>query len=1100
MTSDTIEIQEGIGEKFGEGIKFVSQFFAGFIIGFVHEWRVALVMCATFPLLALSIGWILHHVRKAAIQSQKNYAIAGSVANEVLSSIRTVAAFGLEPNSLERYTKHVALARSAQMEHGHKIAIGIGGTMASIFFTYGLGLWYGGTLVAGDTNVNVGDVLTVFYSILIGSFALGQAAPQLVALGNAKSAARGTVELVERNSLIDSFSDLGAQPPELFDGDIYFDHINFSYPNRDDTPVLVGLSLYVLKGTTVAFVGESGCGKSTICSLLQRFYDPIDGNITINGTQIKDVNIQYLRENIGVVSQEPVLFAGTILENIQYGRSSVKATFEQIIEAAKVANAHDFIQEFPDGYQTLVGERGIQLSGGQKQRIAIARAILKDPPILILDEATSALDTESEQQVQAALDNLVNKKNRITIIIAHRLTTIAKADRIAVIQQGRVVEQGSHDEILSKYPSGEYSRLIKHQLKPSDSTINASGKNDEGARIVRQHSNSSKKSLMDAEIDNNTAINHKSAMRRLWNSYSCRKSFVIVSFVCATIGGLAFPLIAILLTEYVSAMQDLTGDELRSKILTYMIIMMILGVVMLVVRYGQTYTINWLSEKLVEDLRVSVFQSIVAQDIAWFDREENRTGALLERLSSDPPKVKALTGENLGKMIQASSTLFFALFVAFLFGSWQLSLVLMLVLPILILCFIVNAKKMRGNTIMVQQSLEESSKVANACIDSVHTVMQFNLGRTMLQKYEDTLQVPSQQAIRNGKVGGIVAGLTQFVSLGAYGIIFYVGSKLVDSNTITFSQLFRSLMVIMMAAQSIGTSSSFAGDHTEAKKAAHRMYTVVDQTSRLKQEEHSSTEDLPESCEVQFDQVSFFYESRPNSIVLEQFSLTIPAGKTTALVGASGSGKSSIIALLERFYDPTSTASNQSGGIIFINGKNIANMNITSLRRLIGYVGQEPVLFSTSIRENISNGFSTASDTDIENVAKLANAHHFIVKFPLGYDTIVGPRATQLSGGQKQRIAIARAILRNPKLLLLDEATSALDTEGESVVQTAIDKLLQSTQATAIVVAHRLSTIRNADTIVVLDHGHVVETGSHTQLMTKPHGHYRKLLEASKTT
>ncbi|PIO38048.1 hypothetical protein AB205_0072970, partial [Aquarana catesbeiana] len=335
--------------------------------------------------------------------------------------------------------------------------ISMGITQCIIFGAYALGFWYGTKLTVDEPHTyTIGKVLIVFFSVLIGTFSLGQAAPNLESIGNARGAAYEVYSIIDKYRPIDSSSNEGHKPEKL-EGNIEFKNIHFSYPTRPDTQILKGLNLKVKAGKTVALVGASGCGKSTTIQLLQRFYDPLIGEVTVDGHDIRTLNVKWLRENIGVVSQEPVLFGTTIKENIRYGREDV--TDAEIIQATKEANAYDFISKLPDGLDTMVGERGAQLSGGQKQRIAIARALARNPRILLLDEATSALDTQSEKIVQNALDKA--RAGRTTIVIAHRLSTIRTADVIAGFHNGAVVEQGSHEDLMNK--QGVYYSLVMLQ-------------------------------------------------------------------------------------------------------------------------------------------------------------------------------------------------------------------------------------------------------------------------------------------------------------------------------------------------------------------------------------------------------------------------------------------------------------------------------------------------------------------------------------------------------------------------------------------------------------------------------------------------------------
>eukprot|EP00980_Cylindrotheca_fusiformis_P007165 scaffold1505_cov118-Cylindrotheca_fusiformis.AAC.15 len=554
-------------------------------------------------------------------------------------------------------------------------------------------------------------------------------------VGESDESGNRKVKAILPEYLIDATSEKGKKLDDV-QGQITFDNVRFHYPTRPGQQILNDFSIDIPARKTIAFVGPSGGGKSTVVKMLERFYDPTAGTVSLDGTDLKDINVKHLRSMIGYVGQEPTLFATTIEKNIRYGNPS--ATREEVEEAARLANAHDFITSFTDGYDTQVGDKGAQLSGGQKQRIAIARVLVASPKILLLDEATSALDSESELVVQEALDNVLAAEKRTTVIIAHRLSTIRNADIIAVVMGGKIVETGTHDELMVA-STGYYRGLVEKQKKAVD-----------------------------------------------------------------------------------RAPSDMSSP------------------------YGSE------------------------QDLAGMDK------------SGTP-------GE------------------------------------------------------------------------------------------KDTV--------------------------------------------------------------------------------------------------------------LEFKNVAFAYPTRPKKRILEDFNLKIGKGETVALVGPSGGGKSTTVALVERFYDPL------EGSLEYL-GEDIKSLNVTWYRDQVGYVGQEPTLFNETIANNIAYGAPNSTRQEIEDAARSANAYDFIMGFPEGFDTPVGERGAQLSGGQKQRIAIARALVKKPEVLLLDEATSALDNESEAIVQEALDKLMTVKSQTCVVIAHRLTTIRNADRIAFIADGKVKETGSHEELMQKSHGRYKRLVES----
>ncbi|CAF4137845.1 unnamed protein product [Rotaria sp. Silwood2] len=621
--------------------------------------------------------------------------------------------------------------------------------------------------------------------------------PDLQSLSEAQGAAAAVFRLIEEsNDASINETDVWKQDTEAnydINGDIEFQNVNFMYPSRKDVPVLRNLSLIARAGQTTALVGSNGCGKSTCISLFLRYYEPSSGQITINDRPITDYNVKQLRQQIGVVSQEPTLFAMSIYENIRFGK--VNATRAEIEQAAREANAHHFIMQLPNKYETLVGEHGVQLSGGEKQRIALARALVKQPTFLLLDETTSALDNVNEKIVQEAIDRAC--RGRTTIVIAHRLTTIRNSHQIYVLDNGGVIEQGTHETLMY------------------------------------------------------TAF-------------------------------------------------GITGSKLTQRI------------------------------------RSKTFACLLRQEVAYFDQPENSSGAICARLSSDALAVQEMAGIRLGAICEALAL------------SWR-----------------------------------------------------------------------------------------------------------------------------------IAASTS----------AAESFFDLFDRKPAIDNTSNEGQELVDFRGEIKFDAVKFIYPTRPTSIILNKFQLNIKPSQRVALVGASGCGKSTIIQLLERFYDVTS-------GQLLLDDVDIRQLNIHWVRSQFGLVSQEPILFDLTIAENIAYGLENVPIEDIINAASRANIHEFIDQLPQSYETKVGFKGSFLSGGEKQRIAIARILLRRPKVLLLDEATSAMDSYNEQIVQEALEQAqTEDPNRTSLIIAHRLSTIRSCDLICVLDKGHIVESGTHIELIQQRGVYYRMLTQ-----
>ncbi|KAI9746413.1 MAG: GTPase-activating protein [Claussenomyces sp. TS43310] len=1122
ITADTNSVQDGISEKVGLTLTAVATFFTAFIIGFIKYWKLTLILCSTIVAIMLLMGSLSRFIVKYNKMSLDAYALGGSVAEEVISSVRNATAFGTQEKLARQYDAHLAMAEYYGFRVKVTLGFMIGGAFFILYLNYGLAFWQGARfLVAGEASLS--DVLTILLSIMMGAFSLGNVAPNVQAFTSSISAAAKIFHTIDRVSPLDPTSDAGKKLEEV-NGTVELRHIKHIYPSRPEVVVMEDVSLTIPAGKKTALVGASGSGKSTIIGLVERFYDPVAGEVYVDGHDISTLNIRWLRQQISLVSQEPTLFGTTIFGNIRQGLIGTKDESESeerqrqlIVEAAKMANAHDFITGLPEGYETNVGERGFLLSGGQKQRIAIARAMVSDPKILLLDEATSALDTKSEGVVQAALE--VAAAGRTTITIAHRLSTVKDADNIVVMAEGRIVEQGSHDELLQKGQA--YFRLVEaqkiaqlqdlsaeeqvlveaeeaeeaildRQISVGDAKVYVEDPDDKdiSAKLKRTQSEKSQSSL---------ALQHRQGDSKnkysMWTLIKAIAAFnrtewywMLIGLFFSIINGGGNPTQAVFFAKQIDILANPTfksGAQVTHDSNFWSLMYVMLAFVQLIAFAAQGVAFAFCSERLIHRVRNRAFRTMLRQDIAYFDKDENTAGALTSFLSTETTHVAGLSGTTLGTLLSMVTTLFAAIILSIAIG-WKLALVTASTIPILLACGYLRFWVLARFEQRAKKAYETSASYACEATSAIRTVASLTREDDVFNHYRLDLEEQAGKSLRSIVKSSLLYAAAQSLVFLVQALGFWYGGTLIASGEYTLLQFFISFPAILFGAQSAGAIFSFAPDMGKAQEAARELQALFDRQPRI---DSWSTDgekvDIIDGT-IEFRDVHFRYPTRPEQPVLRGLNLIVKPGQYVALVGASGCGKSTTIALLERFYDPL------VGGI-YVDGKEISSLNLNEYRSFLALVSQEPTLYQGSIRENILLGADRddVSDSEIEFACKEANIYDFILSLPDGFSTIVGSKGSMLSGGQKQRVAIARALLRDPKILLLDEATSALDSESEHVVQAALDKAAKG--RTTIAVAHRLSTIQKADIIYVFDQGRIVEQGTHNELMKKA-GRYSELV------
>ncbi|KAM6494368.1 multidrug resistance protein 1 [Amanita muscaria] len=1105
IQTDTHLVQQGISEKVALIVSFLSAFVTGFVLAYARSWRLALALSSMLPCIGLAGAIMNKAVSKYLQLSLKHIAEGGSLAEEVIATIRTAQAFGTQKTLSGLYDNHVDKSLRVNMKGSiyHGVALGV--MFFVIYAGYALAFDLGITLL-NENLADAGIVVNVMLSILIGSFSLAMLAPELQALTNARGAAAKLYATIDRVPEIDS-ADPGGFRPGAVDGEISLHNVQFSYPSRSNIQVLKGLSITFRAGKTAALVGASGSGKSTIISLVERFYDPGSGALKLDGVNIKDLNLKWLRSQIGLVSQEPTLFATTIRGNVEHGligtryeNASEEEKLAFVKEACIKANADGFISKLPNGYDTMVGERGFLLSGGQKQRIAIARAIVSDPKILLLDEATSALDTQSEGVVQDALDKAA--AGRTTIVIAHRLSTVKDADVIYVMGDGRLIEQGSHNELLSA--NGAYARLVQAQkLREADETSDLEpgevSKTEDIEKAAREEvplgRKNTSQSLSSEIIGQKQAAVGKEKksdysfpylfkrMGKLvpeaWGSY-------FLGFLAAILTGTVYPAFGVVFAKAINVFSYLDPHERRVEGDRNALYLFIIAILSSIAMSIQIYSFSAAASRLTARLRTLSFKAILRQDIEYFDKEENSTGALTASLSENPQKVNGLAGITLGAIVQSCSTIITGAVLGLIF-IWKVALVGIACIPAVISTGYIRLRVVVMKDQTNKKAHEESAQLACEAAGAIRTVASLTREDDCCNLYSQSLEEPLRQSNRTAVWSNALYALSQAMAFFVIALVFWYGAVLVSNLEFSSFHFFVGLMSTTFGAIQAGNVFTFVPDMSSAQGAASDIVRLLDSVPEIDAEsdEGQKVDGTKSKGHIRIDRIHFRYPTRPAVRVLRDFSVEVQPGTYIALVGASGCGKSTIIQMLERFYDPLA-------GEIYLDGELITSLNVQEYRKQIALVSQEPTLYAGTIRFNILLGAikptSEVTQEEIEAACRDANILDFIESLPDGFDTEVGGKGSQLSGGQKQRIAIARALLRNPKVLLLDEATSALDSTSEKVVQDALDRAAKG--RTTIAIAHRLSTIQNADCIYFIKEGCVSESGTHDQLLNEKGDYY----------
>ena len=1072
-----------------------------------------IIMLALSPLLtvvALAVApalWIiaLRSRRKlfpASWHAQQQSGEVAAIVDESVGGVRVVKGFGQEEQELERmedassglYSSRVRMARLMARFNPALQAVPTLGQVGVL----ALGGWLA---IHGSISLGTFLAFSTYLAQMSGPVRMLTA---LVTIGQeARASVIRVMEVIDSRPVITDKPGAPALPADA--AGIEFDDVRFGYVPSE--PVLRGLSLRVNPGETVAVVGTSGSGKSTISLLLPRFYDVSGGAVRVGGHDVRDVTQDSLRAAIGLVMEESFLFSDTVRSNIAYGRPD--ATDEQILAAARAAEAEEFITELPQGYDTVVGEQGLTLSGGQRQRVALARALITDPRLLLLDDATSAVDPRLEAEIHATLSRVM--RGRTTLLIAHRRSTLHLADRIAVLDNGRVADVGTHDELTGRCPL--YRLLLSgpgDDVEGVDAGELAYYENDPAAapaadrQVTPELWDAANAPASRARGQGRTEAGHgfDGVMGSLpptpellaqVDALPPARDLPQVSQVQARAGDrhftlsrllrpLAIALLAGLILDGLDALATLAipalvrngiDNGVQAKAFGAVVTVSIIGLAIVfadwLVNIAETLVVGRNGERLLYTLRVKIFAQLQRLGLDFYERE--LAGRIMTRMTTDVDALSSFFQTGLITMVSSVMT-FFGVLIALLIINLRLGLVVLCIVPVLVVATVV----FRARSARAYQDAREKVSVVNA--DFAENVAGLRV--TQAYRREDQNQARFAQRSDSYRVARMRAQrlialyfpFVQTLSTVAGAIVLIVATGEVRSGALTAGALIAYLLYIDMVFAPVQQMSQVFDGYQQAVVGLRRIKDLL----RLRTSTPEAADPVPVTKlrgRIELRDVRFGYETA-NRDAINGVSLTIEPAETVALVGQTGAGKSTLVKLIARFYDVT-------GGVVLVDGVDVRDYDLAQYRHRLGVVPQEAYLFAGTVREAIAYGRPGATDAEVEAAARAVGAHDMIARLPAGYYHPIAERGRNLSAGQRQLLALARAQLVDPDILLLDEATAALDLASEAAVNRATEQL--TSRRTTIVVAHRLTTAASADRIVVMDGGRIAEVGTHDQLV-----------------
>ena len=871
------------------------------------------------------------------------------------------------------------------------------------------------------------------------------------------SAAQGIYDILDGKTDV---TDTPANPAaEALAPSIAFEGVTFRYPGAR-LMVHQGLDFQVASGERVGVVGPSGCGKSSVVRLLLRFFDPEAGRVTLGGIDLRQMSFAQIRRNISVVNQDTFLFHGTVGENIRMGRPD--ASQDDVIAAARTANIHGFIESLPEGYETVIGEKGIKLSGGQRQRVAIARAVLRDTPILVLDEALSAVDAENEAVIQEALDRLM--RGRTTLILAHRLSSVIGCDRIIVLDQGQVAETGPHHALMAK--GGVYAELMRDQARESERAGPDRIALDPAARptteTLEATSGGAKQALTEGVIKAE-GLSWYQVVRSLMGVIMPWKGRLGLTFGFGVVRVLAFIGVGVVSALIVLNLKNGTPYE------HYLVWLWVLAPMAGIVHWLESWVAHDMAFRLLAEMRVDTFRKLDALAPAYLVRR--RTGDLMALATQDIELIEFFFAHTVAPAFVAILVPAIVVVVLGMQSPWIALALVPFLLAVGLSPFLMRAKVDR----LGSKAREAAGELGAYAVDSVQ-----GLGEIVTFQ-EETRRAEGFDRLADHHIGlrlPFFGELTKqqsmlevFTGLGGLAVVV-TGAALAQSGAIDPGILPLVTLLAMSAFLPVSEIAQIGQQLADTLGSTRRYYALENEPIPVR-DGPGAPIDHAGAVGLVLENLRFTYPGQTR-YALRDVSVAIPAGQTVALVGTSGAGKTTTAQLLMRFWDPDQ-------GRVTLNGTDLRDYTLDDLRGRIALVAQDTYLFNDTLRANVMIARPEATEDELAAALEHAALASLIATLPDGLETLVGERGTSLSGGQRQRVAIARAFLKDAPILILDEATSHLDAVNEAAVRRALDVL--KAERTTVVIAHRLSTIRDADKIVVLEEGCLVETGTHEELL-----------------